>query len=276
MSVVDSTTYTSARTIIVNNATSITLNGDVFTSGDTISTLGNYTLVVYGLNGFERIIDFVITHPQLPVTNDSVFTTAKTINLTTATSMTLNGSVFESGTTITRIGYYELIIYGEGGYQSIISFTKTLSTINVANTVYTTSVTPNIQNADLTLNGEIYINQTTISYAGNYQLVISGEGGWIRVIEFTIAPSITGIANGTNYTQSVIPNIPNATLMLNGETYENQTPISYVGNYNLTVYGAGGFEQVVSFTIRPTITGVVDTQSYMGEVYIDTIYDYFL
>ena len=94
-------------------------------------------------------------------------------------------------------------------------------------------------NYTATLNGEPYVSGTRIAARGNYTLIVEDEIGNIITKEFGIdkdKPKITGVIDGGEYNEFVIPIITDLNLdivTLNGETFISGTKISIPGTYNL-------------------------------------------
>jgi outer membrane lipoprotein-sorting protein len=110
-----------------------TLNGDEFTSGTEVSEVGEYELIVTAIdasdNEAELAVNFEIvevedtTPPEITITGVSdgqevtspetvtpVFTASDDIDLNPIVVATLNGDEFASGTEVSEVGVYELIV----------------------------------------------------------------------------------------------------------------------------------------------------------------------
>ncbi|MCG2826147.1 MAG: right-handed parallel beta-helix repeat-containing protein [Thermoplasmatales archaeon] len=208
--VVNGTYYNISVTPVVDitdlnlNTILITLNDESFISGGTISEEGDYILFVQATdkagNTVSKTIYFVIdkTNPNITITgvmggtyyNISVTPVIEfndtNLNITT---ITLNGVAFASGTTITGEADYVLVAYvsdkAGNTAQRIVSFTidKTKPIITISGVTdgayYNTDVAPvidisdtNLNTTSITLNGNIFINGTTITAENTYTLFV--------------------------------------------------------------------------------------------------------
>ena len=98
-------------TITFNEGTA-TLNGEAFESGTTVSNDGEYDLVVTDLAGNMTSVHFGVdsTSPEVSgVTNNQRTNQPVTITFNEGTA-TLNGEAFESGSTVSNDGEYDLVV----------------------------------------------------------------------------------------------------------------------------------------------------------------------
>lgn len=107
------------------NEGTATLNGDTFTSGTTVSTEGNYTLVVTDAVGNGTTVSFTIdkTAPVVSGVVNNQYTkegVTPTFNEGTAT---LNGNTFISGTIVSTEGTYTIIVRDVAGNETTVTFT---------------------------------------------------------------------------------------------------------------------------------------------------------
>jgi hypothetical protein len=186
------------------NITSITLNGDPFSSGTIVSVDDEYTLIIHATdkagNKASETISFTIdkTNPNITITSvmdDTYYNISVTpviefndtnLNITT---ITLNGVAFASGTTITGENDYVLVAYASdkagNSAQRIVSFTidKTKPIIGVSGVAngayYNTDVVlivdvsdANLNTTSITLNDNPFTSGTTVSTGNTYVLVV--------------------------------------------------------------------------------------------------------
>lgn len=244
---IDGETYDKEVTPSFTKGTA-TLNGDVYTSGTTITTPGLNTLIITGENGYSVTYQFAINLGIENVAQGETYIGEVTPIISGGTT-TLNGQPYVSGTRIDVPGYYTITVLGADGYREDIHFVVRPYEVNVANGgIYNHSVIPVVSNGRLTLNGEPYTSGAVINTSGEYTLVIVGENGYYESITFTL---VTGanVEDGAHYNDPVILKfVGNATL--NGEEVLPDTVIEKVGNYQLTlVDGENTF--TYNFVIEP-------------------------
>jgi hypothetical protein len=116
--------YESEVAITFNEGEAI-LNNEVFFSGNSVNTPGPYTLVVTDEASNRTTVVFEIESPNSIVrgaADGGLYSTNRKITFTNGTA-TLNGAPFMSGQTVKEDGNYELIVTGEDGQVTSISFT---------------------------------------------------------------------------------------------------------------------------------------------------------
>jgi hypothetical protein len=106
----------------IANAKNLFLNDERFVSGTAISDIGYYRLRIEGVGGYKQEISFVVEPRIEGVEHYQTYKTSisPTIN---SKNMLLNGKAYISGTTISTVGNYTLVIYGANGYEKEIVFT---------------------------------------------------------------------------------------------------------------------------------------------------------
>lgn len=250
------------------NIKSMTLNGQTIDSQYTINIVGNYRLVVTGTNGYTNEYNFTIALDLKNVSNEGEYDSA-VAPVVNASSIVLNGAPFVSGTTISNVGNYTMIINGVGGYQQQITFTINAKIEGVENREnYLTSICPSINSNKIYLNNNAYTSGTTISNVGNYTMRILGSNGYEKVITFTIKDNLSGVINNGVYNQNVTPTFNNATATLDGSVFTSGTVIlnGNVGIHKLVIKGEGGYQSEYVFTMEPTISNLVENGKYQGSV----------
>jgi len=305
------------------NTTAITLNGNPFVSGTTITDEGCYTLYVCADdkagNKASETISFAIdkTSPIITISGvvDGIYyntDVAPMIDVSDAnpniTSITLNGNSFINGTTISTENTYTLVVQaidkaGNTASKSIsFIIDKTLPEIMVTgiadNTYYNISVTPiidvtdpNLNITNTTLNGVPFTSGTTATEEGDYVLFVQAtdkaNNTATKTVSFTIDKTkpvitITGVSDGVYYNVSVTPVITvsdiylnTSTVTLNDATFVSGTVVNAEGGYYLDVTAtdlAGNSEtKKIVFTIDKTkpiinITGVTNGSYYNTDV----------
>ncbi len=242
---------------IISNAI-LKLDGEDYTSGTMIFTVGEHTLQGYGLNGYTFTYTFTITEQVINLEDSGVYDNFVTPHIPNA-QLFLDNENYLSGTEINTIGEHLLTVVGNN-YINHYHFTVE-PVVNGAEDgkEYFSPIAPNFSGGTLTLNGEEYISGSIISKIGNYSLIISGVNGYIKSINFKISPTIKDL---DIITGTFSPNINANSMTLNDQVYQNEE-ISQIGNYVLIVNGVGNYTEIINFTIEP-IFGVIDGKDCVG------------
>lgn len=253
------------------NSDQILLNGNPYESGTVISTIGYYKIKIMGAGGYEKELSFTISDNLQGLTNGATYQENVTPIFNSATTVTLDGATFTSGTPIlsSNIGIHILKIVGVGGYEKEYVFTiiPTVENIEVGGT-YQGSVSPVINGGSFKLNGQDITLDNPIRIVGNNKLTIHGTNGYVQEITFTLEPVIQDLES--SYQQSFTPNVIGSemTMKLNGSSYTNGTKIETVGNNKLVVSGYGGYTKTFTITVVPLITGIENNSVVHGSVQI--------
>lgn len=251
-----------------------TLNGSAFSSGTTISTEGNFILIVTDKAGNSTTVNFSLdlTAPVVSnVTNGGLYNT----NVTPTFDGTgkLNGASFASGTTVSAEGNYTLAVT-DGVNTTTVLFTiiKTAPVVNgvTNNGLYNQNVTPTF-NGNGKLNGAAFTSGTSVSNEGTYTLIVTDIVGNSTTVNFTIdktAPVVTGVANNS-YNKSNVTPVFTGSATLNGAAFTSGSTVSAEGNYTLIVLDGAGNSTTVNFVIDktpPTVSGVANNGKYKDNV----------
>ena len=225
-----------------------TLNGDVYTSGTTITTPGLNTLIITGENGYSVTYQFTINLGIENVAQGETYI-GEVTPIISGGIITLNNQPYVSGTKIDVPGYYTITVLGADGYRNDIHFVVKPYEVNVVNgETYNHSVIPVVSNGSLTLNDAPYTSGTVINTSGEYTLVIIGENGYYESITFML---VTGanVEDGEHYNDPVtLKFVGIATL--NGVDVLPDTIVEKVGNYQLVLIdGENTF--MYNFVIEP-------------------------
>lgn len=113
------------------------------------------------------------------------------------------------------------------------------------------------------INGVVYTNGVTISYPGNYELIYNKQ-----IYHFVMEPNIIGVEDKGMYFEPVIIYVKEGNILLNGERYTNNTPITEPGYYQLIIEGASGYQKEISFTIGSMIQGLINGFEYQNPITI--------
>jgi hypothetical protein len=169
-----------------NNGT-LYLNGNAFSSGTTIYQVGNHTMKIVGVNGYENEITFTITERISGLENGKEYTGSVYPSVSNAT-LNLNGNSYSSGSNIYNVGFHTLTVMGVNGYISEYRFTilPTITGVEEGKEYLSGSVHASCSYATLKLNGEAYSSGTYIYDVGNHEIEIIGVNGYSQTISFTV------------------------------------------------------------------------------------------
>ena len=242
------------------------IDGVAYTSGTDYYTVGLHYLQVVGTNGYEAEYTFTITERINGLVNGGEYSSIK-LDCENIVSMKLNGEQVANLTEINLVGNYTLVVSGTNGYTSEYNFTIGLNLKNVENNgVYSSAISPIINAQTVYLDGVPFVSGTAIPNVGYHSMRIEGIGGYVHEISFTINAKIEGVENGMHYQNSVCPSINSDQILLNGFAYESGEVISSVGYHKIKIFGVGGYEFEISFTIDAVIEGVTNNSVYQGAI----------
>lgn len=242
----------------VSNGT-LTLNGEPYTSGSILNTSGEYTLVILGENGYYESITFTLV-TGANVEDGKHYNDAITLKF--VGTATLNGVSVQPDAVIEKVGNYELVLVdGESTYTYNFVIEPDYSIFDGR----ITSCIIDFDNCTVWLNGESITEQITISEVGNYSITVEGENGYSKTIDFAICAEVN-VENGGEYAAGLVVNAIGGTIKLNGEDFTNGTILSSVGTYSLTINGANGHTETITFDIVPEINGIENATVYYGSV----------
>ncbi len=98
----------------------VRLNGQPFTSGETIEAPGHHELTVEGLGGYKKTLNFTVTSNLKGIYDGNRYDTPQT--LTFNGTGFLNGRLVESGVVVDEQGHYTLEIFGVNDYRETHAF----------------------------------------------------------------------------------------------------------------------------------------------------------
>lgn len=261
--------------ITCNNVQSMVLNGNIIKNNHNVNEVGNYTLTIYGTNGYVNSYTFSINLLANNIENNAFYDTKITPTINSS-RLTLNGNPYISGESIDYVGYNTLVILGEGGYRKEIPFTIEPIVSGVEEgQVYTEAkrayILGNVQ--EITLNNQDYLPNQVINTIGYNILKIIGVNGYEKIVGFYIIPVITGVEEGQVYSSSLKVTVSGIaeSMTLNGVEWFPSECIDTVGYNILKIYGANGYLEEIQFTILPEVTGVVNGGVYMGSQKVQII-----
>ena len=169
---------------------------------------------------------------------------------------------FESETNVTLVGNHVLEVLGTNEYKQIYTFTINNKAFE-DNQVLNESLLINIPDAKLYVDGTEIENNTIIEEVGVHTLQVVGLNGYSNEYKFTI--NNKEFLNDQIVKGSLLINIPNAKLYVDGTEIETGTSINEVGYHTLTVMGANNYSNEYKFTITPD-TQITKTETDRGIV----------
>lgn len=297
--ILDGGIYNTAKTVTVSDGTS-TLSKDggtaqAFTSGSSVSDDGSYVLAATNAAG-TTTVNFKIdkTAPTVSgVADGGSYAVSPTITfsdeVTTPTAtLAKNGGTagaFTSGTNVSAVGNYTLVVSDQAGNSSTVNFTVTglppvVSGV-VNNGLYNTDCTITFDSGIATLdNGggpAAFASGTTVSADGSYTLAVTNPGG-TTTVHFTIdktPPTVTGVSDGGIYagtlTITYSDNLAVASATMDGSPLTSGDNISTEGSHTLIVTDTAGNSRTINFAIDnnpPVVLGVTEGGSYNHSVTI--------
>lgn len=173
---------------------------------------------------------------------------------------TINGDSFEV-IEISTPGYYEIIIQ-KFRYSYVINLTLKSTIEGVVNEGIYLGKTTIQANGSLYLNDEPYISGTEIFEVGNHTLRIEGVGDYVEEYHFVIEPMISGVEEDGEYRAGIYIDIPNTTLYLNKELYENNSLVAKPGRHELSIIGLNDYRKILHFTLLPSVLNLTNNGIY--------------
>jgi hypothetical protein len=247
------------------------LNGKSFTSGQSITTDGTYTLIVRDKAGNETKQSFTIdrTAPVVSNIQNGSFNRNITPVFGEGTA-TLNDKPFTSGTVVSEEGVYELVVKDDAENITKIMFTIDKTAVEVQGVTangYYQSARPAFSEGTATLNDKPFTSGTLVAEEGIYELVVKDDAGNVTKVMFTIDKTAVEVQGVTadGYYQSARPTFSEGTATLNDKPFTSGTVVSEEGVYELEVKDKAGNVTKITFTIDKTaveVQGVTEAGTY--------------
>lgn len=267
-----SSRYTNKNVTLSFNEGSATLNGKAITSGTTVSTEGDYELVVRDKAGNETKASFTIDRTPITVTGAEEGKSYQQTRLQFGEgTATLNSQAYKAGTLVETEGIYSFRVIDLTGNETIINFTIDRTAPNVTGvtegTLYNKSITPVFNEGTATLNGKAFVSGQAIDQDGTYELVVTDAAINITKRSFRIdqtAPIVTGVKDGA-INRAVTPTFDEGTATLNGKPYTSGTVINQEGSYELIVTDSAKNVTRIQFVLDWTpikVTGIEEGKTY--------------
>ena len=123
----------------------------------------------------------------------------------------------------------------------------------------------------LTIDGEVYENNTSYTELGYHELIIYGFGGYRYYHNFSIAVDEKTTPDNSIFSKFMNMTINGAErLILNSIEIENGSNIDTIGNHTLQIYGTNGYIETISFTILPDLS-VKNDGTYTSAITIEKL-----
>ncbi|WP_214756222.1 Ig-like domain-containing protein [Exiguobacterium sp. s157] len=267
-----SSRYTNKNVTLSFNEGSATLNGKTVASGTTVSTEGDYELVVRDKAGNETKASFTIDQTPVAVTGAEEGKSYQQARLQFAEgTATLNGQAYKVGTLIETEGTYAFRVIDLTGNETTINFTIDRTAPNVTGVMegilYNKSITPVFNEGTATLNGKAFVSGQAINQDGTYELVVTDAANNVTKRSFRIdqtAPVVTGVKDGAT-NRAMTPTFGEGTATLNGKPYTSGTIIDQEGTYELVVTDEAKNVTRIRFVLDWTpikVNGVEEGKTY--------------
>ncbi|RTE08542.1 S-layer homology domain-containing protein [Paenibacillus whitsoniae] len=250
------------------------LDGVNFTSGDTVSTEGDHTIVVTDAAGNLTTVHFTIdkTAPVVTgATHGQSYNTDRTLTLSDGTA-TLDNNPYTGGTVISTEGEHTLVATDAAGNTTTVTFTidKTAPTVSgvTESGLYKVDKQITFNEGTAKLDGVNFASGDTVNTEGDHTIVVTDAAGNSTTVHFTIdktGPTVTGATHGQSYNTDRTLTLSDGTATLDNNPYTGGTVISTEGEHTLVATDAAGNTTTVTFTIdktAPTVSGVTESGLY--------------
>ena len=116
---------------------------------------------------------------------------------------------------------------------------------------YNGNVEIDVEGAEIEINGSPYNYGNIYNIPGTSTMKMTGCNGYLKIIKFTINPSINGVEDGTTYYEPLTPDISGGDLLLDGQEYVSGTEISSKGNHTLEIKTENEYYNVINDSTFP-------------------------
>ena len=255
--------YNNTASWIIPSDCTAKLDGVSVNVNSSTAKIGNHTIEISGVNGYQTTISFTVTE-TVNITDGEEYNKVIIIDIPDCSAF-LNDSEITDLYELNTPGSYTLTVLGTNGYTSEYKFTviSVLSgVINGQN--YDGSVTANTSIGQWYLDDQPYVSGTLITEIGHHTLKVSGPE-YEQICSFAITVDVSAYANNLktyNYTDTDLE------LYINGEKYTAGAKFNQVGNHTVEYRGANGYVSSADFTIEYTYNGNSDYK-YKDSAVID-------
>lgn len=199
--------------------------------------------------GYDTSFDIGIVSDLTEIYPDQIFTFEEhyyhPINIPFINEALINGEIVSNGVTLSYPGHYEFV-YNKQKYEFTVHPTVTGVEDN---NLYYEPVSIHVNEGNVFLNNELYINGTLVTAPGNYQLKVEGTGNYSYELTFAIGSTIQGVVNGVSYDEPI-------TVSFTGQGYLNSNQVTspiivdQEGEYVLRVLGENGYSEEYHFSLN--------------------------
>jgi hypothetical protein len=250
--------YNTDRTITFMEGTA-TLNTNPFTSGQTVTSDGSYTLVVTDLAGNVTTIIFVVDKVPPIITIEDYNLDPTNLDITVYAE-TNEGSINATSYTFTENGSFTFTATDLAG--NVTNRTITITNIDKNapavsgvsnNAYYNVSRTIVFDKGTGMLNGEPFTTGDIVAQEGSYVLIVTDDAGNKTTVSFVIdktAPIVEGIEHNNYYNTNRTITFNEGSATLNGISFTSNTLVSIEDSYEIVVTDLAGNVTTVNFVTR--------------------------
>jgi hypothetical protein len=249
----DNRTYNGSVTpTILGDGMTLTLNNKPYSSGTTITNPGQNTIRITSANGeYLKVINFTITLQFSGLADGVTYYDVLTPSFSGGV-VTLNGEPFETNTTITTYGEFELVIVGDNNFLKtyefkILPYNMSFPQDEASMDEVDLKVFRAHSLTEITLNDEEINRSRLIQVVGHYDLVITFDGNIISETRFTVEPQ-DYVEDGSEFTSPIIIHHPFATVKINGKEVNQAYRIDIQRQYTVEVFGVNNYYHTYSFS----------------------------
>ncbi len=211
-----------------------------------LSEIGYYHIEITDFR-FHYSFDVTVHPSAIGVEEGGHYT--ETVQIDYEGDFWLDGQRYSSPMSLSSIGYHQLIMEGIQDYRQTIAFViePNLGSL-VDGGTYEDKVDIDIDDVELTLNGNSVQSPLFVAEPGFYELTIEGVNGFIKTVTFVIYPSARTIEPNATY-EINYPVVFIGEAMLNDEWIESGYVIDQPGDYELTLYFGDVPYKTYAFTV---------------------------
>jgi urease beta subunit len=270
--------YNTDRTITFTEGTA-TLNSNLFTSGQSVTIDGSYTLVVTDLAGNITTINFVLDKAAPIITVDPYNLDPTNLDITVTVSVN-EGSLNVTSHTFTENGSFTFIATDLAG--NVTNRTITITNIDKNapavsgvsnNAFYNVNRTIVFDKGTGTLNGVAFVSGTIVSEEGSYTLIVTDDAGNSTTVSFVIdktAPIVSGVENNTYYNSNRTITFNEGSATLNGNALTSGTLVSAENSYEIIVTDLAGNTTTINFVLDKTAP-IITIQPYESVLPVSSV-----
>jgi urease beta subunit len=270
--------YNTDLTITFAEGTAI-LNSNPFTSGQSVTIDGSYTLVVTDLAGNVSTINFVLDKTAPIITVDPYNLDPTNLDITVTVSVN-EGSLNATSHTFTENGSFTFTATDLAG--NVTNRTITITNIDKNkpavsgvsnNAFYNVNRTIVFDKGTGTLNGVAFVSGTIVTEEGSYTLIVTDDAGNSTTVNFVIdktAPIVSGVENNTYYSINRTITFNEGSATLNGNAFTSGTLVSAENSYEIIVTDLAGNTTTISFALDKTAP-IITIQPYESVLPVSSV-----